>query len=195
MAAQSQQQAAAGTDRVSGNATAATAAVQVLDARTVRPGSGPTAQAGPAPRRLHRAAGGSRPASPPRNRSAPISVGGVRTLHAHWVWVALVTNGAAGLWGLGLAIARRVPRRPFWIGVGAAAGAMLVQVALGFAVYAQGLRPGSDYHLFYGFLVLFTVAFAYIFRAAIARRPALAWGLLLLFTTGLGIRAWATVAG
>lgn len=119
----------------------------------------------------------------------------MRTLHAHWVWVALVTNGAAGLWGLGLAIARRAPRRPFWIGVGAAVASMLVQVGLGFGVYAEQGAPRGEYHMFYGYLVLFTLAFAYIFRAAIARRPALVWGLLLLFTMGLGIRAWATVAG
>jgi hypothetical protein len=72
---------------------------------------------------------------------------------------------------------------------------MLVQVGLGLILYAQGLRPESDLHMFYGFLVLFTFAFAYVFRAAIGRRPALVWGLLLLFTTGLAIRAWTNVVG
>jgi hypothetical protein len=119
----------------------------------------------------------------------------MRSLHAHWVWVALIADGVVGIWGLVLAIARRPPRRPFWIGVGVAVGAMLVQVGFGFVVYAQQGAPQGEYHLFYGYLVLFTLAFAYIFRAAIARRPALVWGLLLLFTMGLGIRAWATVAG
>ena len=72
---------------------------------------------------------------------------------------------------------------------------MLVQVGLGFAVYGQGLRPGSEFHLFYGFLVLFTFTFAYIFRDKISQRPAVVWGVMLLFTMGLAMRAWANVAG
>jgi len=119
----------------------------------------------------------------------------MRALHANWVWVALVTNGAVGLWGLGLATLRRSTDRVFEIGVAVAAGAMLVQIALGFLTFAQGLEPENGFHLFYGFLVLFTFAFAYIFRETISRRPALIWGGMLLFTMGLGMRAWANVAG
>lgn len=119
----------------------------------------------------------------------------MRTLHAHWVWVPLIANGAVGLWGLALAVLRRPAGRAFHLGVGIAVTAALVQIALGFAVYGQGVRPGSDYHLFYGFMVLFTFAFAYIFRAKLAERPEVIWGILLLFTMGLAIRAWATVAG
>jgi hypothetical protein len=118
----------------------------------------------------------------------------MRALHANWMWVALVTNGVVGLWGLGLAVLRRRPGRAFDVGVWVAVGAMLIQAGLGLLTYAQGHRPG-EWHLFYGFLVLFTFAFAYIFRAAVRRRPALIWGLLLLFTMGLGRRAWAKVAG
>lgn len=124
----------------------------------------------------------------------PATVAAVRTLHAHWAWVAVVADGAAGLWGLGLAALRRRPGRAFRIGVGVAVGATLVQAGLGFVVYGTGLRPG-DYHLFYGFLVLFTLAFVYIFRVHLSRRPALIWGVVLLFTMGLAIRAWVTVAG
>ena len=119
----------------------------------------------------------------------------MRSLHAHWAWVALVTNGVVGLWGLGLALVRRPADRPFRVGVRVAVTAMLIQIAFGFAAYGQGLRPGSDFHVFYGFLVLFTFAFAYIFRVKIERRPAAIWGVLLLFTMGLAIRAWANVAG
>lgn len=109
--------------------------------------------------------------------------------------MALVTNGGVGLWGLVLAIVKRAPNRMFDIGVRVAVTAMLVQVGLGFLVYQQGLRPGSDFHLFYGFLVLFTFTFAYIFRDKISKRPALIWGGMLLFTMGLALRAWANVAG
>ena len=119
----------------------------------------------------------------------------MRALHAHWVWVALVATGLVGLWGLGAAILRRPPGPAFKVGVGAAVAAMLLQIAFGFAVYAQGLRPAGEYHLFYGYLVLFSFAFAYVFRAAMGRRPALTWGILLVFSMGLAIRAWMTVAG
>jgi hypothetical protein len=37
-------------------------------------------------------------------------------------------------------------------------------------------------------VVAFALAFAYIYRAQLAKRPALYWGLLLLFLMGLGIR-------
>ena len=60
-------------------------------------------------------------------------------------------------------------------------------------LYSQGYRPGNDFHLFYGFVILFTFSFAYIYRTQMEKRPALAWGLLLLFVMGLGLRAWANV--
>ena len=91
-----------------------------------------------------------------------------------------------------MATLRRPADRPFRIGTVVAVTAMLIQVGLGFAVFGQGLRPGSDYHLFYGFMVLFTFTFAYIFRAQLAVSPGLRWGLLALFVAGLGIRAWMT---
>ncbi|HLA66324.1 MAG TPA: hypothetical protein VJP05_02425 [Acidimicrobiia bacterium] len=117
----------------------------------------------------------------------------MRTLHANWFYVAAVTNGIAGLWGVALAILKRKPDRWFAIAKWTAIGAMLVQVTLGFLTYSQGYRPTNSFHLFYGFVILFTFTFAYIYRTQFAKRPALAWGLLLLFVMGLGLRAWANV--
>lgn len=117
----------------------------------------------------------------------------MRTLHANWFYVAVVLAGLVGLWGLGLSITKRPPTRPFWIAVVAAIGAMLLQVAFGLLAYANGFRPGDDFHLFYGFVILFTFAFVYIYRTQMSKRPALAYGLLLLFVMGLGLRAWANV--
>lgn len=117
----------------------------------------------------------------------------MRALHANWFYLAVLSNGAVGLWGLGLALLKRPVTRPFRILVGAAIVAMLVQVGLGFGAYAEGFRPANDFHLFYGFVILFTLAMAYVYRAQLAKRPALAYGLLLLFVMGLGLRAWAQV--
>ena len=118
----------------------------------------------------------------------------ILTAHENWFWLAVATNGAVGLWGLGLAAFKRAPGVAFGIGRAVAIVAMLVQVGLGLLLYAQDLRPDSI-HIFYGFVILFTFSFAYIYRAQLARRPALSYGLLLLFTMGLGFRAWANVAG
>ena len=115
----------------------------------------------------------------------------MRSLHANWFFVAVITNGVVGLWGLAAAIAKRLPGRWFRAATWVAIGTMLVQVALGLLAYNQGFRPADDFHLFYGFVILFTFAFAYIYRAQLAKRPALAYGLMLLFVMGLGLRAWA----
>ena len=42
-------------------------------------------------------------------------------------------------------------------------------------------------------VIAVTLSFAYIYRPTMAKRPALTYGLLLLFVMGLGLRAWANV--
>lgn len=117
----------------------------------------------------------------------------MRTLHGNWFYVAVIVNGLVGLWGLVLALTKRTANRVFRIAMFTAIGTMLVQVTLGFLTYNQGFRPANDFHMFYGFVILFAFSFAYIYRTQMEKRPALAWGLLLLFVMGLGLRAWANV--
>lgn len=117
----------------------------------------------------------------------------IHWFHAHWVYVALAATGIVGLWGLGLAVLRRVPGRAFRVAVAVAIVAALVQVAAGVALYGYGLRPLNGFHVFYGILVPITLSLAYVYRATLARRPALWYGLLLLFVMGLGFRAWSNV--
>ena len=106
-------------------------------------------------------------------------------------WVTIVLTGLVGLWGVGAAI-RKVEVGP-WFALGTIVGLVLavVQTGLGLLLYWQGFNPGS-FHLFYGIVVLFAVAFAYIYKAQLAVNPALRWGLLMLFVSGLGLRAWMT---
>ena len=111
------------------------------------------------------------------------------------MWVAVISTGLVGLWGITLAMLKRAPDRWFKRAAGVAAGAMLVQVGFGLILYGQGARPGSEFHIFYGFVILFTFAGMYIFRVKMAERPAILWGILLLFIMGLGLRAWANVGG
>ncbi len=113
--------------------------------------------------------------------------------HQDWFYVAVVSTGLVGLWGIALALIKREPDRRFRIATAVAIGAMLVQVGAGLWLWGQGLRPGDGFHVFYGVVIAITLSLAYVYRAAMARRPALSYGLLLLFVMGLGLRAWANV--
>lgn len=117
----------------------------------------------------------------------------MRAFHETWFWVAVATTGLSGLWGLALAIAKRPAPRVFLYAKWVAFGAMAVQVSAGLYLYGQGWRAPNDFHLFYGLVIAFTFAFAYIYRIQLERRPELAYGLLLLFIMGLGFRAWSNV--
>lgn len=118
----------------------------------------------------------------------------MRSLHGNWFYVAVISNGLVGLWGLGLLALKKPVTKVFHWATGVAVAAMLVQVGLGLLVYQQGFRAANDFHVFYGFVILFTLTFAYLYRAQMSKRPALSWGLLLLFVMGLGLRAWSNVS-
>ncbi len=113
--------------------------------------------------------------------------------HQNWFYVAVLTTGVVGVWGVGLAVAKRTPGRIFGIATGVAIVAMLIQVAAGLWLYGQGFEPSNDFHLFYGVVIVVTLALAYLYRSTLARRPALHYGVLLLFVMGLGLRAWSNL--
>ena len=110
-------------------------------------------------------------------------------IHRNLAYFVVGACGATGLVSLGLAFAKR--DLPAWFGVAkyVALGSALVQTSLGLIMYGQNNNPGSI-HMFYGIVILFTLAFAYIYRTTLASRPALRWGLLLLFVMGLSLRGW-----
>jgi hypothetical protein len=114
----------------------------------------------------------------------------VQWFHENWFFVAVLATGIVGLWGVGLAILRKVPNRAFGTATAIAVAVMLIQVVSGVILYASGRRPGDGFHVFYGVVIAITFAIAYVYRAQLAKRPALSYGLLLLFVMGLGIRAW-----
>jgi multisubunit Na+/H+ antiporter MnhB subunit len=118
----------------------------------------------------------------------------VLQFHQSWFWVAVISTGVVGIWGLLLAVTKRTPGRAFKIGRGLAITAILVQVAAGVYLYSNGLRPGNSFHVFYGVVIVITLTLAYLYRSTMAKKPALTYGILLLFVMGLGLRAWANVA-
>jgi ABC-type Mn2+/Zn2+ transport system permease subunit len=98
----------------------------------------------------------------------------------------------AGLLGVGLAIAGRPPNRLLQIGIAVAIAALIIQVVLGLASMNLEDRDAGDQHVFYGIVISFTLAFAYLYRAQLGKRPSLYYGLLMLFMMGLGIRGIQT---
>jgi len=114
----------------------------------------------------------------------------VQWFHQNWFYAAVVTTGLVGVWGIGLAVFKKTPNRAFGAATVIAVGVMLIQVVSGVVLYASGRRPGDSFHVFYGVVIAITFAIAYVYRAQLEKRPALSYGLLLLFVMGLGIRAW-----
>ncbi len=116
----------------------------------------------------------------------------VSSFHEVWGQVAAGIGGVVGIWGV-LISKRDTPPRVFYWAVGIAIVALLTQVVTGVVLMqSEGIDPG-DQHVFYGVLIAVTFSFAYIYRAEFRKRPALYYGLLLLFTMGLGIRGIMTI--
>jgi hypothetical protein len=118
----------------------------------------------------------------------------VSNIHSVWGWVAVGISGLVGLWGVMMAGRKTVPR-PFYWGVGVAIVALTAQVILGvMAMSIENIDPGNQ-HVFYGVVIAVTFSFVYIYRLQFRKRPTLYYGLLLLFTMGLGIRGIMTFGG
>jgi hypothetical protein len=115
----------------------------------------------------------------------------VTSFHTEWAVIAVWINGIVGIWGIAMARRDSAPGAFYWA-VGIAIVAMLAQVTVGVVLLSsEEVDPGNQ-HVFYGVLIAATFAFAYIYRAQLRKRPALYYGLLLLFTMGLGIRGIMT---
>ena len=111
-------------------------------------------------------------------------------IHSWFAWVAIVICGLVGLVSLTYHFRKRAIDALFRLSVGTGVVSMLVQVGLGFVAFGQDLEPGSI-HMFYGFVILLTFTFIYIYRIQFEKRPALYWGLAMLFVAGLGLRGVA----
>ena len=120
-----------------------------------------------------------------------MSLASVLDFHGWWFYVAVVSTGIIGAWGLLLAVLRLEPGRAFGVARALAITAMLIQVSAGVYLYSNGIRPGNAFHLFYGVVIVITFTLAYVYRSTMAKRPALTYGVLLLFVMGLGLRAWS----
>jgi heme A synthase len=114
----------------------------------------------------------------------------VSTFHTTWGYIAAGTTGVVGLWGVAMARRPEAPPAFLW-GVGIAICALLLQIVTGVVVASGGVDPGNQ-HVFYGVVTAVTITFAYLYRSQFRKRPTLYYGLLLLFSMGLGIRGIMT---
>ena len=67
--------------------------------------------------------------------------------------------------------------------------AVFVQVALGVGLVAGQHVKAPQFHMFYGFVAIISIAILYSYRAQLRHRLYLLYGFGGLFIMGLGIRA------
>lgn len=113
----------------------------------------------------------------------------MRDLHTWWSWVVVIGNGLAGLWCLGAHWIPAFRQKALWPAVITVQATVFIQVILGVYLVAVEGIPGPGMHMFYGFLLVITVAILYSYRGSLQAWMYLLYGLGGLFLMGLGIRA------
>ena len=109
--------------------------------------------------------------------------------HTSWAWIAIISNGLAGLWALAAHKVMPLRTRALWWFTGLAQVTIFVQVALGVILVNKEKLEFPAFHAFYGFVSIMAVAIIYSYRAQLKTRLYLLYGGGGLFLMGLGIRA------
>lgn len=110
-------------------------------------------------------------------------------IHTSWAWVAIISNGLAGVWALAAHKVMPLRTRALWWFTGVAEATVFVQVALGVTLVNKEKLEFPAFHAFYGFVAIMAVAIIYSYRAQLKSRLYLLYGFGGLFIMGLGIRA------
>lgn len=113
----------------------------------------------------------------------------VLDFHTSWAWIAIISNGLAGLWALAAHKVMPLRTRALWWFTGLAQFTIFVQVALGVILVNKEKLEFPAFHAFYGFVSIMAVAIIYSYRAQLKTRLYLLYGGGGLFLMGLGIRA------
>lgn len=116
-----------------------------------------------------------------------------RLAHESFSWFVVVANGVAGLWVLCAHWLAALRLRVMWWCVAVAQVSLFVQAALGAAILADEDLPAPEFHVFYGFVAIITVAIIYSYRDQVERWLYLLYGLGGLFLMGLAIRAMTLI--
>ncbi len=113
----------------------------------------------------------------------------LRSIHETWAWVVIISNGVAGMWALAAHWLPALRGRALWWYIGAAQVSVVVQAFLGAAMVAKYKVPLPQFHAFYGFFAIITIAIIYSYRFQLKHRLYLLYGGGSLFVMGLAIRA------
>ena len=100
-----------------------------------------------------------------------------------------MANGLAGIWALAAHKVEGLRTRALWWFIALAELSISVQVTLGVAMVAVQHRQPRQFHMFYGFVAILSVAIIYAYRQQLAHKRYLLYGFGSLFLMGLGIRA------
>ena len=113
----------------------------------------------------------------------------IHDLHANWAWVVIFANGLAGAWTLAAHWIAPLRLRAQWWFVVAAEVSIFVQVALGVFLEVGPEYAAPQFHMFYGFVAIITVALLYADRQQLKPHLYLLYGFGGLFLMGLSLRA------
>ena len=110
-------------------------------------------------------------------------------IHEAWAWVAIISNGLAGVWALAAHKITPLRTRALWWYTGVAEFTIFVQVTLGVIMVNKNKLEFPAFHAFYGFVAIMAVAIIYSYRHQLKNKTYLLYGFGGLFLMGLGIRA------
>ena len=113
----------------------------------------------------------------------------VLEIHVAWSWVVVLSNAIVGLWCIGAHWLEALRVRQIWWAVVAAESTIAIEVVLGVVMVAGQGVDAPEFHMFYGFVALITVAILYSYRTQVKPWLYLLYGFGSLFLMGLAIRA------
>ena len=113
----------------------------------------------------------------------------ISDIHSAWSWVAIISNGLAGVWALAAHKITPLRTRAMWWYTGVAEFTIFVQVTLGVIMVNKNKLEFPAFHAFYGFVAIMAVAIIYSYRHQLKNKTYLLYGFGGLFLMGLGIRA------
>ena len=120
---------------------------------------------------------------------SPVVLASLLDLHKAWAWFVIIGNALAGLWALAALRLPSLRTRALWWFTAAAQLAVFVQVAMGVGMVAAQKRVAPQFHMFYGFVAIISIALIYSYRNQMKHKLYLLYGLGGIFIMGLGIRA------
>lgn len=113
----------------------------------------------------------------------------LRSAHADFAWVVVITNALVGLWALGAHREPRLRGRWLWRATVLAELTVFAQVGLGVALVALRHETVEQFHALYGFAAFASVGILYSYRQQLKDHLFLLYGLGGLWLMGLGLRA------